>query len=296
MKKFVSLHFKFLLLVGTSTTFAIVIFSIAGYKILYDNAREQSLDQARLIMKSAASVRHYTVNEIDPLLKLESFDRFIPQTVPAYAIDSYMKKLQESYPDYSYREATLNPTNLSHRAADWEADLISHFRNNEATQELVGDRDSSAGSFLYLAHPIKVSSQKCLTCHGSAIHAPKTMTDIYGNHNGFGWKLNEIVGAQVVMVPTSATLKRTANVFLSYVAILVTVSVIVGVILHITLQRIVIKPISAVCDKANKVSLGDIDVEELDITSNDEIGSLGRSFNRMHRSVITAINMLDEED
>lgn len=33
--------------------------------------------------------------------------------------------MRKSYPDYSYREATLKPTNLMDRANDWETDIIS---------------------------------------------------------------------------------------------------------------------------------------------------------------------------
>lgn len=46
--------------------------------------------------------------------------------------------------------------------------------------------------------------------------------------------------------------------------------------------------------KADEVSMGALDVEELKINSADEVGSLARSFNRMHRSLDNAVKMLDE--
>jgi len=46
--------------------------------------------------------------------------------------------------------------------------------------------------------------------------------------------------------------------------------------------------------KADEVSLGALNVEEIKVTSNDEMGSLARSFNRMHRSLDNAVKMLDE--
>jgi protein-histidine pros-kinase len=46
--------------------------------------------------------------------------------------------------------------------------------------------------------------------------------------------------------------------------------------------------------KADEISMGDLTVEELAVKGNDEIASLGRSFNRMHRSLSNAVKMLDE--
>ena len=44
---------------------------------------------------------------LDPMLEAT----FLPQTVPAYSAIETFARLQKKYPDFSYREATLNPTN-----------------------------------------------------------------------------------------------------------------------------------------------------------------------------------------
>ena len=70
---------------------------------------------------------------------------FIPQTVPAFAATESFNYLRKRYPDYAYKEATLNPTNLRDRAADWESDVINSFRNNSSRQELMGERNTPTG-------------------------------------------------------------------------------------------------------------------------------------------------------
>ena len=55
---------------------------------------------------------------------------FLPQSVPAYSANEYFKQLRKKFPDYSYREATLNPTNPVNRATDWEADIVRYFRQS----------------------------------------------------------------------------------------------------------------------------------------------------------------------
>ena len=72
---------------------------------------------------------------------------FLPQTVPAFAATENFAYLQTSYPDYAYKEAALNPTNLRDRAVDWEADIINTFRNHSGgTAEVVGERDTPTGN------------------------------------------------------------------------------------------------------------------------------------------------------
>ncbi|HEY2423192.1 MAG TPA: DUF3365 domain-containing protein [Chthoniobacterales bacterium] len=53
----------------------------------------------------------------------------------------------------------------------------------------------------FVRPPIRVDSQSCLSCHASVEDAPQKVTKIYGKNNGFGWKLNDIIGAQIVSVP-----------------------------------------------------------------------------------------------
>ena len=40
------------------------------------------------------------------------------------------------------------------------------------------------------------------------------MIDIYGPDNGFGWNLNEIIGAQIVTVPLQVLLDRARGTFI----------------------------------------------------------------------------------
>lgn len=270
---------------------------MAGYfshQLLQEHAREEVLDVARVMMESAIAVRGYTVNEIKPLLKVQQRRQFISQTVPAYAAAQYVKRLQDKHPEYSYKEATLNPTNPANRATEWETDVISFFRNNDGQTEIIGERDTPTGRHLYMGRPIRITNPACLSCHSTPAAAPATLIDTYGDSNGFGWKLQEVVGAQVVSVPMSLPLARAEETFNTFMIALVAVFLLTAIILNIMLHFIVIKPVRAMSAKADEISMGDLNVEELSVSGRDEISSLGRSFNRMHRSLSNAVKMLDE--
>ena len=225
------LRLTFNLVLGLATIAGLAIASFFMYGFLQQNARAEVLDRARIMMQSAIAVRGYTVQEIRPLLALQQKRQFLPQTVPAYGARQYVTQLQKEYPEYSYREATLNPTNPADRASDWEADIVNWFRNHEGETELIGERQTPTGPALYLGRPIKIGNPDCLTCHTSPAEAPPTMIEAYGPSNGFGWKLNEIVGAQLVSVPMSLPLQHARQTFVFVSGILVAVFVLVVVLL-----------------------------------------------------------------
>jgi protein-histidine pros-kinase len=118
------------------------------------------------------------------------------------------------------------------------------------------------------------------------------MVALYGPDNGFGWNLNETVGAQIVSVPLAVPLAAANAAFTTFMAILALMFVAVLVILNVLLHVIVIRPVVKVSAIANQVSLGNMEAEEYEKPGNDEIASLSTSFNRMRRSLETAMRML----
>ena len=265
-----------------------------SFEILQRNAREEILHIAGLIMENAMAVRGYTSEEIRPLLSDDAGHDFLPQTVPAYAASRSIEKFRANYPEYTYKEATLNPTNPIDRATDWERAIIDHFRNNPDENELVGVRQTALGPSMYMARPIEVDSPGCLSCHGKIQAAPEAMRERYGEANGFGWQMNEIVGSQVVNVPMSVALDRAQGAFWAFMITSSGYFLIVMLVANILLHYVVIKPVKRISDTAHEISMGRMEVPEWQPRGKDEIASLAESFNRMRRSLINAIKLLDE--
>jgi len=271
-------------------------FAIAGYvsyRALQANAREEIVQNARLMMEAALASRTYTSTQVKPLLETQLKYEFLPQTVPAYAATEVFNEMRKRHPDYGYKEATLNPTNPRDRASDWEADIVNKFRMSATTPELYGERDTPTGRSLYVARPIQVKSGTCLECHSTAEAAPRTMIDVYGNSNGFGWKMNEIIGAQVVSVPMAVPIARATQSFRTFMLSLLGVFLLVIVLLNVMLYTIVISRVTRLAKIANQVSLGNMDAGEFKTKSKDEIGVLTEAMARMKASVVQAMNMLD---
>lgn len=283
---------KFNLVVISIFLVGLVLTGILSYQILQQNARQVVVEQAGLMMEAALAMRGYTVGEIRPLLAPHMTTEFLPQTIPAYAATQAFSQLRKHHSDYSYKEATLNPTNPRDRAVDWESDLISVFRTQSDRQEIIGERETPTGPMLYLARPIKITNPACLSCHSTPDAAPAPMIARYGDSNGFGWKLNEIVGAQVVSVPMSVPIARANRAYLTFMGTLTGVFVFIVLVLNVMLRRIVITPVTRMAEIADEVSTGKSDAPLFELHGNDEIATLSASFNRMRRSLEKAMNML----
>jgi protein-histidine pros-kinase len=269
-----------------------VIAAVALQSVFVRAAREQVMENARGMMTAANAIRKYTAEELVPLLPTEHNGKFVAETVPAFAAQANFKEVQAAFTGYTYREPALNPTNPSDRAQDWEADIIRLFRNDPTKKELVIDRDTPAGQTLNLARPIMVTDEACLICHSTSATAPATLIQSYGAANGFGWKLNETIGAQIVSVPMPVPLKTAREVYTVFLIILVVIFGIIFLILNLMLHYLVIVPVTRLSRMADAASLGEQDVESYIKPGKDEISSLSVSFSRMRESLRHAMQMI----
>ena len=129
--------------------------------------------------------------------------------------------------------------------------------------------------------------------HFAVDAAPAAMVKKYGAHNGFGWKHNEIIGAQIVNVPMAIPIARADATFNAFMIILAAVFATIWLVLNVFLHLIIIKRVNKIAAKAEEISKGDMTVSEFDQSGKDELSSLGHSFNLMYRSLSSAVKLLD---
>jgi HAMP domain-containing protein len=291
-----SLNLKFNIVLIIVFSIGMLAAGLISSRILHKNVEIEIQHMAEIIMENAQAVRSYTIEEIRPLLKPLMDKEFHPQSVPAYAASQNIERVRERFPEYTYKEATINPINPNSQATDWETSIIEHFRNHPEETELIGINEKSMKPYLYVAHPITVNSANCLACHGNTSDAPWPMLDHYKPKGGFGWKLGEIVGMQIVSVPIDIALERSSEALQVFLISLGLVFLAVLALLNILLYFMVIKPVTHMSKVANEISMGNADAPEFDISGNNEFKTLGKSFNRMRRSLNQAMKMIEDDD
>ena len=265
-----------------------------SYRFLQDDARDEVLQQAGLMLGAANAISGYTDREIAPLLADAMKRTFLPQSIPFWAAKTNFHTLTQHFNGYEFRQPALNPTNPLDRPTDWQADIIDIFQRDPARKQVVTERDTPDGRVLSLAMPIRVDDQGCLSCHSTPAAAPATMVSLYGPANGFGWKLGAVQGATIVSVPLSIPVARARQTFTLFMGGLAAVFALMTVLLNLLLHVVIIKPVRSISASASEVSLGNMDVPEYIPRGRDEIASLGESFNRMRRSLANAMRMLEE--
>lgn len=274
----------------------IVLSGVALASVLNYKAQTEISSKALLLMQSMNSVRYYTNTEVSPqLVSRLKADEFLPQTVPAYSANKVFDKLRaddSDYADYSYREAMLNPTNIRDKSDDFESQLVADFRNNINTKELQGFRFLGGKQIFYMARPISVTASSCLRCHSTPDIAPKGMIQLYGTTNGFDWKLNEVLGTQIVSVPASQILQKARQSFVVVMGIVAMVFAVTILMANLWLKQYIIRPIKKIVLVAEAVSTGDMNAD-FEKTSNDEVGSLVEAFTRMKLSLAMAIKKFE---
>ncbi|QSJ15213.1 DUF3365 domain-containing protein [Nostoc sp. UHCC 0702] len=299
MLKNLKIGTKFNLILMLVFLVSIVVSGLALSRVLEQRAQNEVTSQALILIKTMNSVRSYTQNRINGLLapRLATEAAFIPETVPAFSATEVFENLRKNpeYENFLYKEATINPTNLRDKADNFETKLVERFRQNPKTPEISGFRDFPDGQVFYIARPLAVTQQSCLQCHSTPDQAPKSQLASYGTENGFGWKLNEIIAAQIISVPSEdvfASANRTWNLIMG---LLVAIFAIVVLLINYLIKKTVIQRIRKIEKIAQQVSTGDMSADFAE-KSHDEIGGLAAAFNRMKSSLEIAMNLLNQQN
>lgn len=284
---------KFNLLLASVAVLGIALFWLASIPFLREVTKEDVLQSSRIMMEGEAGARKYTSEQITPLLVNDASGAFHPQSVAAYAAKRSFDVLHARFADYRYREAALNPTNPEDRAVDWEADIINDFRAHPERHEISAERETPTGPVLDLARPL-TNKATCQQCHSTPAVAPKAMIALYGTQNGFGWRVNDVIGAQIVSVPMSVSTARAERIRALFVLPFLGVFGLLFVLLNLLLNHMIITPIDRITRMAEAVSLGDASAPEYVRGGSDQVARLSASFNRMRRSLQEALRLLDE--
>jgi HAMP domain-containing protein len=288
----VSLLARINLILVLAFLMAMAVAGFVAHRLLQEQAKREGIETVELMLASAAAVRDYTRDEIAPLVSPLIAKHFVPQMVPAYSAKSNIERLRKDRPAFVYREATLNPTNPSDRVTEWEADIVNRFRADTSAKQITGERATPLGPTLYMARRLTVSSPACLACHSTAAAAPATMIAAYGRTNGFGWKLGETIGAQIMSVPMASALDKADGSFKVFMASLAAIFVVTALIVNVVVSRLVLRPIGRMAQAAEQISNGNLDAEGFTASGKDEIAQLARSFERMRRSLAKSVALL----
>lgn len=278
---------------------SIVISGAVLSNILNQRAQASVITQADNFLQSMNSVRNYTTNNIIPLLesKLDTSPVFIPETVASFSARAVFENIRVNpqYEDFIYKEAAINPTNKQDLADSFETQLINQFSKDPDNSMSSGFRSLPKGRAFYIARRLNLDDSSCLQCHSTPDKAPKSQLAIYGDKNGFGWELHKTIFAQMIYVPAERILRTANHYWWLAMGVQAAIFALVIIVINLLLKRAVIKPITKISKLAQAVSTGKLN-SDFEQKSNDEIGTLAASFNRMKSSLEIAMRIIDQKN
>ncbi|BAY44397.1 sensor protein [Scytonema sp. HK-05] len=293
MLKNLKLKQKFTLLLLVILVVGLSLSGLVLSALLRQNATNEIASRALTLIDTMTSLRQYTLTQIYPELSDKLEEKFLPQVVSAYSAREVFEILRKKpeYRDFFYKEAATNPTNLRDKADSFEANILERFIKEKDLKQVSGFRSLPGGDIFYIARPLTISQPMCLQCHTTPEAAPKTMIDRFGAVGGFGWKLNQIVAAQIISLPASKVIEKAHQSSLLIVGLVSTVFIAIILLVNVFLNRQVIIPLKRITRIAEEVSTGHMDVD-FDQMSNDEIGNLAKAFKRMKLSLEMAMKRI----
>lgn len=255
-----------------------------------NKVRENSELLAALVM----ATRKYTSDEIEPLLRESNEVNFHRQSIPSFGAQTIFSNLRASYPEFSYREATLNPTNRKDLATSWETESINKFVENPDLKEIFGQTRLEDAEVFFLARPIRVSDGKCLLCHTTPEIAPKSMVEQYGRAGGFGWKLGDVIGAQILTVPRAGLTERAKTNTMNLVISILSVFICLIILINVFFRSFFIEPLHNLVRFTERFNRNDRSLPHLPGVREDEIGALERALNLTAVSFQALIKRVEE--
>lgn len=178
-------------------------------------------------------------------------------------------------------------------------DINISYLQSLAEQVTVGDTGyammlDSEGAFI--SHPIQETGEQADEDLTNGIYAKQEgeLSSIYNNEERImSFVTNDLTGWKLVGSVTATEINQSAVSILQRTAIIVIISMVVGIAVVLIVTRSIVAPINRMKEQAIAVSEGDL-TEQIEVRTTDEIGELGQAFNQMQNSLRMLVKNVDE--
>jgi signal transduction histidine kinase/DNA-binding response OmpR family regulator len=283
-----SIGMKFSLAVGVfAVLFSAVVLGVSWFSTR-SQVEQLTARQAELALQFDLAIRDYAAQAIRPeMAKRIGEEEFVVEAMStSYIARSVFERVTKEFPQYVIKFSSDNPRNPKNRAGPEEREILKYFRQNADATEWIGElklKDKADGAYkgYYVHTRVMRMDETCLRCHGDPQDAPRTMLTRYSEMGGFGYKVGDVAGMDVIGIPIDhirADLVKGAlgNSLLGVLWL----TVLLGAILF-TFRTIVSRRLVAIADhfQAAAAQGDDVPLHPLREGGHDEISVLARSFN-----------------
>lgn len=279
---------KFIIIITVLSLLATIAIGYTSYMLSRQNALDEAKSKGEIIYNYIEASSSFFGKEQYPLIKdlVADDDIFIPELMSRFVVNRMEYEIfQKTLDGYIFKQATLDPLWPDNKANAEEEKVIQYFSSHPNVKEKQGIMQRDGAQFFYTAKPIKVTKIFCLTCHGDPADAPADQRDIYGTENGYNWQMDSTVGTSIIYISISKALVDAKQSAMKIFSVGLGCLLVTIICIWIFLDRTVVGPIIHLSSSAKDISIGKNLCDSIHTDSNDEIGGLANSIDRMRISV-----------
>ncbi len=280
--------------IATKLTLSITIIAlvvtgvtIAVFYKMQQKAIEQSLQmQTKAVADEYIAIRHVIAQNQDRI-NYDSAGNFEFKALNPARVGNMVAEYFNKLSSFKVKQTSLRYRNPLGAPDDFEREILQRFEKNPEVGTVFRQVNINGKPYYRLMKPIRVK-KSCLPCHGE----PAGEIDIAG-YPKEGYKLGELRGAISVIAPMEAAIENMYNTLkmigLSGLGLLLLAVLAVQTIVREFVQ----KPIDKLVDAADRISMGDFDVDVQ--VKGEELGRLAKAFNRMKNSLKKSMELLQDK-
>lgn len=174
--------------------FALVLSMHLG-RLMEGEAREK----AALILSQVEAVQGYVRSTLRPAMyRLLPEDQFVLEAMStSFVTRAVMSDQNLSREAFTYRRVGIGARNPDYEADDSERAYIERFASDKSLTRMEEFVEIKGERHFVTARPQRFEAA-CLRCHGDPAEAPRELLDKYGATRGFGRKVGELAGIDLV--------------------------------------------------------------------------------------------------
>jgi len=252
--------------------------------------------QAALALEFDLAIRDYVADNIRPVMEDRlGTEGFIPEVMStSFVSRRIFERVKQRFPDCILKFSSDNPRNPANRANFDELEVIQYFNSNSNVDRLIAP--IRMNGHRYLAHfSARRMKESCLRCHGNPADAPKSLLRRYGDTAGFHRPVGDVIALDTIAIPMdkvyaqirALTIEQSAAMLAGFAALLIAIVVVFRLVVDRRLAFMAAH-FENIADQPEGAKIATIEV-----TGNDEISNLAKSFNALAERLTSARGLLE---
>ncbi len=253
------------------------------YKQLEDSLIRNVDQKSEIILAELGATRNYVSSILRPKISsLIADDEFVLEAMSsAYVSRQIMDRFQKTFPAFRYKRAAIDSRGPLNEADAFEREILCRLRADPHLKDWQGLVTRNNERFFVRMVPIRTESA-CLRCHGDSDDAPAKLIGIYGSDRGFGRRVNEVAGMDVLSFPVERAMGKITAQTVATMGPGIAAMLAASMLVIVFFRRLVVNRIALLTGFFSEFVSEESGLSRrLNIVQHDEIGEVCWAFNRM---------------